>query len=149
MSSRQRIVSAVLLGPVVLGLSVAGFSFRARAAVAQRWQELGDEVRSLAAVPEGEASSQELVSYSRTAAGDQVGHVRLGNGEIWRFAFRSHHYIVGEESYAVFAGPSETYRVRGSYFCCEVELPGEAMPEDGAAFVAFLRDTHPLVESVE
>jgi hypothetical protein len=89
------------------------------------------------------------VSATRTSEGDAVGQVLLANGDIWRFAFRSHHRIGGLNSYAVFNGPLGTFRVRGDYFCCEVQFPGDAPPEDSTALVTFLKRVNNSVQQVE
>jgi hypothetical protein len=83
---------------------------------------LGDSaIKSLMAISgkTRPAGSTECFRY-KWATRDQTGHVKLANGEVWRFAFRSHDD--GEDSYSVFTGPEGSYRVRGDYFCCEVEI---------------------------
>jgi hypothetical protein len=131
---------------VVALLWAASVIARREAAREEQWQALENLVQGVPLAPPPELATEAGVCAGLGAAGEQTGHVRLANGEVWRFAFRSHHLIDGEESYSVFTGPGGSYRVRGDYFCCEVEIPDDAVPKDGAEFVAFLRSEHPLVE---
>ena len=84
-----------------------------------------------------------VVSHG-TPSGHQLGHLTLPNGDIWRFAFLSHHLNGTSDSFSIFAGPSGTYRVRGGYFCCEVQL-FDPLPKDSAEFVELLKRAHPSV----
>ena len=136
-----------LTGAAAVVVLLAGTLFiRRETARTEQWQSLENLVQGVPLAPPPELATEAGVCAGLGAAGEQTGHVRLANGEVWRFAFRSHHLIDGEESYSVFTGPGGSYRVRGDYFCCEVEIPDDAVPKDGAEFVAFLRSEHPLVE---
>jgi hypothetical protein len=77
----------------------------------------------------------------------QAGYVRLANGDLWRFAFLSHHVLSDPDSKSLFDGPRGRFRVQGEYFCCEVQFPDTAQPKDSDAFLALLQQTHPTVES--
>ena len=112
------------------------------------WRQLSQRLPAEALSPAEAEITADAVSARLTPDGvDEVGHVRLANGDIWRFAFRSHHLLHGSDSYSVFAGPSGIYRVRGDYFCCEVLFPNATMPKDSAEFLTFLRRFHHSVES--
>ena len=141
------LITGIVLSAALLGVAVV--AFRSRIAREARWQSLEGEISKLPLTVTADWESQAPVSARLTPEGDQVGHVKLGNGEIWCFAFRSHHRIEGEESYSVFIGPGGSYRVRGSHFCCGVEMADEGMPKDGAEFVAFLHKMHPVVEKLK
>jgi len=69
----------------------------------------------------------------------EIGHVVLRDGEVWRFAFASHHLFTGPDSYTVFESRRGTIRVRGGGFCCEVEFDDQAQPAETEEFVALLR----------
>jgi hypothetical protein len=69
----------------------------------------------------------------------EVGHVVLRDGEVWRFAFASHHLFNGPDSYTVFESHRDTIRFKGAYFCCEVEFGDLKQPADTPEFVSLLR----------
>ena len=159
-------VGAVTLGdssqPLSLGLVKVTFSIlgflalvsamvaivvhRARAAEAAAWRELTRSVPAYPLTPTESELTDGPLSARLTPDRNEVGSIRLANGDIWRFAFRSHHLLGGPDSFSVFAGPSGTFRVRGTYFCCEVQLPAEAVSKDSAEFLTFLRRVHSSVE---
>ena len=143
--------SLTILGLVVVAAVVTSAVFiqRTRAAEAAVWRDL---LQSVPAKPLTLAESQITdgpLSARLTPDNNEAGSIRLANGDTWRFAFRSHHVVGGPDSFSVFAGPSGTFRVRGDYFCCEVQIPADALSKDSAAFVAFLRRVHPLVEPIQ
>jgi hypothetical protein len=68
---------------------------------------------------------------------DQFGHCDLKNGDVWTFAFRSHHNVQGTESLALFRGPKGTFRLKGGYFCCEI-MPPFSQPDNSDQFLELL-----------
>jgi hypothetical protein len=76
----------------------------------------------------------------------EVGQVVLRDGEVWRFAFASHHVVSGPDSYTVFRSPRGTIRARGDAFCCEVEFGDHKQPADTQEFIALLRSRGNEVE---
>jgi len=143
-------VTFAILGFVAASLIVwAVVIQRTRAAEAETWQDLARSVPAQPFTPIESEITIGSVSARRTPEGNEVGSVRLDNGDTWRFAFRSHHLIGGPDSFSVFAGPDGTFRVRGGYFCCEVQLPKEAVSKDSTEFIAFLRRVHESFEPVQ
>ncbi len=129
-------------------LAVVGYFLRSNAVEKSIWRELSLQVPAQALTPAETRITSDAVSDGNTSGSDQIGHVRLGNGDVWRFAFRSHHAVNGPDSFSVFAGPLGTFRVRGDAFCCEVQFP-ESATKDSAEFLAFLRRTNGSVEAVK
>ena len=123
--------------------------WRTRAAEAAVWRDLLHSVPAQPLTPAEVQITDGPLSARITPDNNEAGSIRLANGDTWRFAFRSHHVVGGPDSFSVFAGPSGTFRVRGDYFCCEVQIPDEALSKDSAAFVAFLHRVHPSVEPVK
>jgi hypothetical protein len=139
------------IGLVIVGLAaaaVASYFVREHAIEAAVWTELQNSVPAQSLTPTEAQIQFGAVASRSSPSGDQVGHVELPNGDIWRFAFRSHHTLGGPDSYSVFAGPSGTFRVRGDYFCCEVQFPGAPMPKDSGEFLALLRRVHRSVDPI-
>jgi hypothetical protein len=133
----------------LVGLAVAGFFLRIHPAEASVWRELSQRVPTQALTTNESQFIDDAIFARLTPEQDQVGHLRLENGDIWRFAFRSHHRLGGLDSFSVFAGPPGTFRVRGDYFCCDVQFPGQSLPKDSAGFLAFLRRVNSSVEPVQ
>lgn len=134
---------------IIFGLAAAavvGFLIHASTAEAALWRKLSLRVPTQALSPTEAQIKNDGVSSKLTPERDEIGHVQLGNGDIWRFAFRSHHLLGGPDSFSVFSGPPGTFRVRGDYFCCEVQFPGTPIPKDSSEFLAFLRSVHKSVE---
>lgn len=75
---------------------------------------------------------------------NDIGHVGFADGETWRYAFISHHMMPGTDSFSIFEGPGETWRLKGSYFCCEV-FPSEKQPRNAEEFRAMLKKTGDVV----
>ena len=73
------------------------------------------------------------------------GHVGFADGETWRYAFLSHHLAPGTNGFSIFKGPGETWRLKGTYFCCEI-FPAEAQPRNAEEFRAMLEKTKDVVE---
>ncbi len=119
---------------------------RARDAEAAVWQGLSRAVPAHPLTPDESEITDGPLSARITSENHEIGSIRLANGDTWRFAFRSHHSLGGPDSFSVFAGPSGTFRVRGAYFCCEVQLPDDAVSKGSTEFIAFLRRVHPAVE---
>jgi hypothetical protein len=134
-----------LLAVAVLTVA-AVFVQRTRAAEAAVWRELSQRVPAQALTSAEAQITNDALSARVTPEHDEVGHVQLPNGDTWRFAFRSHHLLDGPDSFSVFTGPLGTFRVRGAYFCCEVQFPSTPTPKDSAEFLAFLRSVHNSVE---
>lgn len=134
---------------VAVLIVAAVFVLRSRAAEAAVWRELSASVPAQALTPSETQIINDAVSARVTPEHNEVGHVKLANGDTWRFAFRSHHLLDGPESFSVFTGPLGTFRVRGAYFCCEVQFSGTSTPKDSTHFLAFLRSAHDSVEPVE
>ena len=149
-SRRSSLVKITLIILTLLLAAVGAFFISPRIHEAALWRQLSQRVPTQALSPAEAEITADAVSARLTPDGiDEVGHVRLGNGDIWRFAFRSHHLLGGSDSYSVFAGPAGIYRVRGDYFCCEVQFPSTTMPKDSAEFLTFLRRFHNSVERVK
>lgn len=135
--------------PALLVVGGAAFIYRDWAAEAEVWSQLH------LILPAGPiAKTEAMISAGPLAArispqGDEIGSIQLGNGDVWRFAFRSHHRLGGNDSYSVFAGPAGTFRVKGPWFCCEVQMPDDSVPKDSAEFLAFLRRGHTFVAPVQ
>lgn len=135
---------------------IGGLVLRSRAEKAGVWRMLESLTAALPATPAAadRVEGIDIVTSPLSPEGYQAGHVLLPNGESWRFAFRSHHLMGGDDSYSVFAGPPGTFRLRGPYFCCEVQFEegksgGEGhLPKDSPALFALLRDTHRSMEPV-
>ena len=89
-----------------------------------------------------------IVSARLSDGHDEVGHLQLPSGDVWRFAFRSHHLIGGPESYTVLVGPLGSYRIRGDYFCCEVQFPRDATPKTSDELLSLLRTVNTSVERI-
>jgi hypothetical protein len=123
--------------------------FLAVAAEAAVWRDLSRSVPAQPLTPAESKNTDGPLSARLAPDDSEVGSIRLANGDIWRFAFRSHHLIGGPDSFSVFAGPSGTFRVRGDYFCCEVQFPEDALAKDSSEFIAFLRRVHPSVEPAQ
>ena len=140
--------SLTILGFVAAAsiVTTAVFIHRTRAAESAVWRDLLQAIPAQPLTPAESQITDGPLSARLTPDNNEAGSVRIANGDTWRFAFRSHHLVGGPDSFSVFAGPSGTFRVRGDYFCCEVQIPDDALSKDSAAFVAFLRRVHPSVE---
>ena len=101
------------------------------------WEELTAELDIISLPPTPSTSTEWLIS-DPAGESDQIGLCRMKNGEVWSFAFRSHHLMSGSESMAVFRGPQDTIQLVGDYFCCEVILPF-GQPASGAEFIRQLQ----------
>jgi hypothetical protein len=122
------LLAAVILTPTAI---IAGRYW-------QLWSRLELAAKAKPATPEKPAPAGSWI-HGGTQGEYQVGWIELGNGEVWRFAFLSHHQLLGEDSYSVFTGPAETWRVKGSGFCCEVDFGDSALPATGDALIKLLR----------
>lgn len=140
---------AILALLAITAIAIFGYIRRVRAAEAAVWRDLLHLVPDQALTLAESHINDGPLSANLTPDQNQIGSIRLANGDTWRFAFRSHHLLGGPNSFSVFAGPSGTFRVRGDYFCCEVDIPGDAVPKDSTEFVAFLRRGHPSVTPVQ
>jgi len=145
-----KLTSAILGFLALAAVIVAGVVvYRTRAAEAAVWRDLSRVVPAQPLAP-AEAQFTDGPLFAKLAPdNNEIGSIRLNNGDTWRFAFRSHHLIGGPDSFSVFAGPSGTFRVRGDYFCCEVQFPRDTAFKDSAEFVAFLRRVHPSIKPVQ
>jgi hypothetical protein len=139
----------ILAVVAIIMIAIATFVLRGRSNETAVWQELFQHLPARPLTPAEIQITDEAVSARMTPENDEVGHIQLANGDIWRFAFRSHHLVGGPDSFSVFAGPPGVFRVRGDYFCCEVQLPNGPPPKDSAEFLAFLRHVHNSVEHVK
>jgi hypothetical protein len=137
-------VTFAILGFVAI--VAAGLFFRAYAMEAAAWRALSERVPAHPLTPEETEVTFDGLSVRTITDGDQVGHIRLANGDIWRFAFRSHHHLAGPDSFSIFSGPTGAFQVRGDYFCCEVQFPGRPVSKDSNEFLALLRSVHKSVE---
>jgi hypothetical protein len=144
-------VTFAILGFLALAAVIvaAGILQRSRAAEAAAWRDLFHDVPAQPLAPTATQITDGPLSAKLASNNNEIGSIRLGNGDTWRFAFRSHHLMGGPDSFSAFAGPSGTFRVRGDYFCCEVQVPPEAVSKDSKEFVAFLRRVHPSVEPAQ
>ena len=150
---RRRVIKITLaiLGFLALTAALVSLAIvlHIRAARAGIWRDLSALVPAAPITPsEAETTDGSLMAKFTADHKSELGSIHLANGDIWRFAFRSHHLIGGPDSYSVFAGPSGTFRVRGDYFCCEVQVPPEATSKDSSEFLAFLRRVHPSVTPI-
>jgi hypothetical protein len=135
----------LVLGTLTVG--ILAYILYQRDAETKIWKSLAEQVPAKALEPQDAILTiGAITTYRVTAEQDTTGHVRVANGDIWRFAFRSHHLLDGDDSYSVFAGPSGTFRMRGNRFCCEVEVPSNPPPRDSAEFLAYLRGAHDFFE---
>ena len=101
------------------------------------WEELTAELDTVSWSLTSSTSTEWLIS-DPAGGNDQRGLCRMKSGEIWAFAFRSHHLMSGRESMTVFRGPKDTIRLVGDYFCCEVQLPFD-QPDNGTDFIRQLQ----------
>lgn len=141
-----RILGFLALAAVIVG---AVFLQRNRTAESEIWRDLARCVPAQPLTPTESKVSDGPLSARFTPQNNEVGSIRLANGDIWCFAFRSHHLVGGPDSFSVFTGPTGTFRVRGDYFCCEVQLPGEADTKSSSDFISFLRRVHSSVEPIQ
>ena len=126
----------VLTAAIALSCLVVWRTIEGRAS--QRiWEELAAELDIISLSPTPSTSTEWLISDPAEEA-DHIGLCRMKNGEVWSFAFRSHHLMRGRESMAVFRGPQDTIQLVGDYFCCEVILPF-GQPVSGAEFIRQLQ----------
>jgi hypothetical protein len=146
--------SKLLIFVAVASAALAGIflirAHRARVADEAIWSDLAQHLPA-PSLTTGEVSfPHDPVSIipDHDGASDESGHVRLANGDLWRFAFRSHHLLDRPDldGFAVFSGPLGTFRVRGEAFCCEVQIPKGTPSKDSTEFLAFLRRASNLVE---
>jgi hypothetical protein len=144
-----KLTIAILTLLVAAGVATVEFIQRGRAAEAAAWRDLLHAVPTQPLTPAESFINDGPLSANFTPERNEVGSVRLANGDNWRFAFRSHHLLNGPDSFSVFTGPPGTFRVRGGYFCCEVQIPSDTFPKDSAEFLAFLRRVHPSVEPTQ
>lgn len=129
---------ALLLTVAALGWFIFGPSDGA-VDTATSWRELRQEIPSSRLYrPPEQGRSDDWVASEVLPNGDQIGHCVLHNGDVWTWAFRSHHEIQGTRSLTLFRGPQGTFRLSGEYFCCEVLFPF-AQPDDGDQFLNELR----------
>lgn len=77
---------------------------------------------------------------------DQAGFIRMKNGDVWRYAFRSHHLVPGDDGFTIFSGKLGTFRCRGTAFCCEVMFEEPEPAADSESFVTLLKESHKTVE---
>jgi hypothetical protein len=139
---------------IISGVGLLGFVFIATVGFymvreAGLWRDLAEKVPAASVERTKARYTMDDVFVYPSDGTDEVGYVELASGDVWRFAFRSHHRLNRFDSYSVFSGPLGTYRVRGDYFCCEVQFRREEMPKDSASFLAFLRSSHPFVAQVQ
>lgn len=133
----------------IAGLIAVGLAQRSRLREAAAWQELLQLVPSQPLTPAETQITEGPISGRITPDHrSEVGHVRLASGDVWRFAFRSHHLLRGTDSFTVFSGPAGTFRVRGDYFCCELTFDDPTAAKDSTQFLSFLRRVHSSVTPV-
>ncbi|MCW0220260.1 MAG: hypothetical protein OJI67_18180 [Prosthecobacter sp.] len=144
---RTKITSIIFVVVVLVSSAVLGFFLHRQSVQTAVWDDLA---RLLPVQPLSPAEVQTTLGpiFSRADHDSALGHVTLANGDLWRFAFRSHHVLGTDDSFSVFAGPLGTFRLRGSYFCCEVQFPDSPMPKDSHAFLAFLQQVHTSCEQL-
>ena len=86
-------MKALLIILSSVAILVTGVYFRDRVSEAEVWKELSQRLPSKTLTPQETHNTSDPVTTILSPDGDQVGNVRLPNGEIWRFAFRSHHLL--------------------------------------------------------
>jgi hypothetical protein len=135
----RKLAPLLAFGITFIGLAVFGVWWH-RARMEASWCAIAAQVP---ATPLSATNASALPSNGWLfgfATGDcEVGHVVLGDGEVWRFAFASHHKFTGPDSYTVFRSHESTVRVRGGGFCCEVEFGDQKQPANTQEFIALLR----------
>jgi hypothetical protein len=130
----------IALAIVVPSLAAGALWWRHHANEEARWSDIAAQVPSIPST----ASSTNAVAKSEWWFGSfigmyEVGQVVLRDGDVWRFAFASHHAFTGPDSYTVFRSHRGKIRVRGGGFYCEVEFYEQKQPADTQEFVALLR----------
>jgi len=131
---RKFVILALAIG--LPALVVTGTWLRQREREEGRWRDITAHVPSAPLLP---STKDDWIATGSSTGTYQAGQVTLGDGDVWRFAFASHHLFAGPDSYTVFKNHRDTIRVRGGGFCCEVEFYNQKQPADAAAFVALLR----------
>ena len=110
----------------------------------QIWRELTELLPAENEVtPETEMGLYKMVNH------DQSGFVRMKNGDVWRYAFRSRHLVPGDDSFTIFSGKLGTYRCWGTAFCCEVMFEEPEPSADSESFVTLLQESHKTVEKAD
>ena len=110
----------------------------------QIWRELDAVLPGENEVtPTTETGDYKIVNH------DQSGFIRMKNGDVWRFAFRSHHSVPSDDSFTIFSGKLGTFRCRGTAFCCEVMFEEAEPAADSESFVTLLKDIHKTVEKAD
>jgi hypothetical protein len=71
-------------------IMIATFALRGRSNETAVWQELFQRLPARPLTPAEIQITDEAVSARMTPENDEVGHIQPANGDIWRFAFRSH-----------------------------------------------------------
>lgn len=103
------------------------------------WELIETRVSSLPIVPReelypGEWRTIEMVPEMQT------GYLQFADGEVWRYCFASYHSVPGTNSFSIYKGASETWRMKGSSFCCEI-FPSANQPRNAEEFRAMLKKT--------
>ena len=132
---RKAVLSTVVFGIVAVAMWGA-IVFREFAHERKTWRDLESQLQ----VPVPPKEDYPGDWWHNDLDNGTIGRIELGDGEVLRFAFASHHVVGGPDSYTVFEGRREIIRSKGSgAFCCEVEFYNDQQPVDRAAFVSLLR----------
>jgi len=145
---KSKLIILFIVASAVLAGSFLIRGYRARMADEAIWSDLAQRLPAQSLTTNEVSSPDDPVSFipDHDGTGNELGHVRLANGDLWRFAFRTHHVLNRPDGFAVFSGPLGTFRVRGEAFCCEVQIPKGTASRGSTEFLAFLRNASDLVE---
>jgi len=110
---------------------------------AKVWNSLQGSIGKLKGAPREGFSPDLWMTYEQDGK-IVIGYVGFADGGTWQYAFASHHCVPGTESFSLFEGAGETWRLRGSYFCCEI-FPTEKQPRNAGEFRAMLKKTGDVV----
>jgi len=137
----RKFAPLLVLTVSVTAIAVGAVWWRHHAAEQSMWRVVTSQVP---AVPLSTSSSNTIAKtdwlFGSSTGMYEVGQVVLRDGEVWRFAFASHHVVSGPDGYTVFRGPRGTIRARGDAFCCEIEFGDHKQPADTQELIALLRN---------
>jgi hypothetical protein len=136
----------ILVGSVLIATAICTIFWQeiTGPSASRIWKELD------AVLPgENEVTATTEMGLYKMVNHKQSGFVRMKNGDVWRYAFRSHHSVPGDDGFAIFSGKLGTYRCRGTAFCCEVMFEEDEPAADSESFVTLLKECHKTVEKAD
>jgi hypothetical protein len=110
------------------------------------WESADTRAAGLAVVPGEEFYPGEWRTV-KMESDIQTGYLRFADGDVWRYGFASYHCVPGTNSFSVYKGANETWRLKGDRFCCEI-FPGAEQPKNAEEFRAMLKKTGDVLEKV-